>query len=345
MSDDESHEIHLPHDKLFAAAFSVPENAAALLRAKLPPAVAEAVGWEKLATQPGSFVDSRFARSHTDILFSAPLAGTEGFVYVLFEHQSTPDPLLPLRLLRYMTRIWERCATDLPGGAKLPVILPVVLSQNAEVWHVADRLESLLDVPDALAGALAPYVPDFTFSHLQLADMAFDAIPGTPAGILVLRVMKAERVRDLLNDLVWDESVLDRTPLSLLQMVLRYMLSADIDRPGFERKIEALGNSQTRNSAMTLAQQYHRDGLEEGLQKGLEQGLERGLEQGLERGLGEGVVRGLRQGVLEALRLRFGHVPTGVSDAVTRVTDEDALHGLLRTAIRAGDLDEFAASL
>jgi hypothetical protein len=43
---------------------------------------------------------------------------------------------------------------------------------------------------------LDPFIPDFAFKHLQLAEMKFDAIPGTATGMLVLRVMKAfERER------------------------------------------------------------------------------------------------------------------------------------------------------
>jgi predicted transposase YdaD len=60
MEDRVDDDIHLPHDKLFAATFGVAENAAAFLRAKLPPAVAAAIDWAGLKTVPGSFVDSQF---------------------------------------------------------------------------------------------------------------------------------------------------------------------------------------------------------------------------------------------------------------------------------------------
>ncbi|MCP5541730.1 MAG: hypothetical protein H7A53_12715 [Akkermansiaceae bacterium] len=49
MSDEE---IHQPNDKLFSATFGVPANAAALLRAELPPSVASVIEWEGLQTVP-----------------------------------------------------------------------------------------------------------------------------------------------------------------------------------------------------------------------------------------------------------------------------------------------------
>ena len=132
-------EIHQPNDKLFSTTFSIPENTAGLLSAKLPPALAEAVNWSELRLLPGSFVDSQFRRSHTDLLYSAPIGDREGLRYLLFEHLSSQDRMLPLRLLRYMTRIWERAEKSDSSDSRLPFILPAVLSQNAEVWNVSPQ--------------------------------------------------------------------------------------------------------------------------------------------------------------------------------------------------------------
>lgn len=319
MADEE--DIHLPHDKLFSATFSVPANAAAFLQAKLPPAVASAIVWSELKPVSGSFVDSQFRSSHTDLLFAAPLAGSEGLIYLLFEHQSSPDPALPLRLLRYLTRIWEQFAKEQPQRTKLPVILPVVLSQNAEVWHVASRLSALLDIPAGLADALSPFIPDFEYRHLQLADMAFEAIPGTPSGILVLRVMKAERLGRLLDDPVWDEQLIARTPLELFQLVLRYLIGVHVDKKSFEAKIKTIADPKTRHAAMTLAQQYRQEGLLEGR------------------------FEGRQKAILEALELRFERVPEGLKEAVREVAEDAKLSELLRAAIRCETLDEFAAKL
>lgn len=127
---------------------------------------------------------------------------------MLFEHQSAPDPWLALRLLRYMVRIWEAQIQADPSAAKLPVILPVVLAQNADVWSVEPHLGALLDLPDNVGAAFAPYVPEFTFRLCQLAEMGFESIRGTASGILILRTMKAERLAQLLHEAVWDESLL-----------------------------------------------------------------------------------------------------------------------------------------
>ena len=107
--------IHQPHDKLFKASFSDPVNAAAFLRWEVPPALSGKIAWEQLRVEPGSFVDSHYRHTESDLLFSAKLAGSDSLLYLLFEHQTTPDPALALRLLRYVVRIWEASILPRPG--------------------------------------------------------------------------------------------------------------------------------------------------------------------------------------------------------------------------------------
>ncbi len=314
-------DIHQPNDKLFSSTFSIPENTAGLLRAKLPPALVSAVSWDELSLLPGSFVDSQFRRSHTDLLFSAPIGNAEGFIYLLFEHQSTFDRLLPLRLLRYMTRIWESVEKSDASRAKLPVILPVVLSQNADVWYVSSQFASLLEVPEKLASELRPYFPDFSYIHLQLAEMAFEAIPGTASGVFVLRAMKAERLGELLGDAVWDESLILRVPRELFQIVLRYIVAGEIDKEVFKNKLKEISDPEIRANAMTLAQQLHQEGRQEGRQEILQ------------------------ANILEALEIRFENIPSGLREAIDLVTDDLKLREMHRAAIQCASLDAFAATL
>ncbi len=112
-------------------------------------------------------------------------------------------------------------------------------------------------------------------------------------------------------------------------MLLRYILASDIDKPGFERRIQSIEDPQRKTDAMTLAQQYRQEGRQEGL----------------ERGRIEGILASRRQDVLEALEIRFDLVPEGLRERVGAITDEGKLRVLLRTAIRCASLEEFSASL
>ena len=277
MAEDDS-DIHHAHDKLFKAGFSDPSTAAAFLQSQLSPAIVSRIDWLRLQLQPGSFIDSQFRASESDLLFSAPLAGRPSLLYLLFEHQTTHDSLLPLRLLRYMVRIWENHlkAHDSDPSPKLPVILPIVLAQNAEVWNIDPHFAKLLDIPPDLACDLQPHIPDFLFHFIQLAEIPFEDIRGTPAGILILRTMKAERLSQLLADPVWDESLIVQLPRETFELLLRYILAADIDKTAFVNKVQAIQHSPTRHRAMTLAQQFRQEGRQEGHQEGRLEGRQEG---------------------------------------------------------------------
>jgi predicted transposase/invertase (TIGR01784 family) len=69
---------------------------------------------------PGSFVDEALRWRHSDVLFTAPLDGHHAFVYALIEHQSSDDPLMAFRMMRYVTRIWDQssASTRARGGSR-----------------------------------------------------------------------------------------------------------------------------------------------------------------------------------------------------------------------------------
>ncbi len=331
MSEDS---IHQPHDKLFKAGFGDPVNAAGLLRWQLPAAVSSRIDWDQLRLEPGSFIDSHYRHNESDLLFSAPLAGVDCLIHVLFEHQITEDTTLALRLLRYMVRIWEMRLKNHPVESnRLPVIIPVVLAQNAEVWQIPSDFVSLLDVPPGMDEDLGVFIPDFTFRLIQLAAMPFDAIRGTPAGIMIMRTMKAERVAKLLADPVWDESLLVRIPRETFELLIRYILNADVDMEDFDGRVRSIQQAETRTAAMSLAEQLRQDGLQKGLQRGRQEGRQ------------EGLVIAQQKAVIEALEIRFGQVSEGLRETIEAIHDESGLRWLLKAAIQSATIEDFSKAL
>ena len=104
-----------PHDGLFKSTFSQIEHARSELQSLLPAALGEHVQWSTLDLVSGEFLDPQLAHLQSDLLFTVDIGARSACLYVLFEHQSTVDRFMPLRLLRYMTRVWERFASDHPG--------------------------------------------------------------------------------------------------------------------------------------------------------------------------------------------------------------------------------------
>ena len=88
-----------PNDGFFKAIFSEPAHATAFFKSHLPPAIAARIEWPTLAVVPASFVKTSLQQVHSDLLFSVQFGGRKTLLYLLFEHQGTVDPTMPLRLL------------------------------------------------------------------------------------------------------------------------------------------------------------------------------------------------------------------------------------------------------
>lgn len=314
--------IHQPHDKLFKAAFSHPPTSAAFLKNLFSPPISKAIDWTQLSLVPGSFIDSDMRHSESDLLFKAPFLDTHSNTnfYVLFEHQSTEDSSIALRLLRYMVHIWEKHKRDFPN-TPLPIIFPVVLCQNDRPWPIESTFEALYDMPENLKEILQGKIVNYVFSLLQLAEMPFDKIYGTPRGIVTLRTLKAARSGELLSDWVWDEKQLKLLPGGMLECLLSYLLNADLDPEHLKRKVSMLNEPELRTIVMTYAQQLHQEGRI------------------------EGEIKGLQTAIVATLEFRFGGIPDGLSEAIASVKELERLYALQRLSLYCATMDEFAIGL
>jgi predicted transposase/invertase (TIGR01784 family) len=313
--------IHQPHDKLFKAAFSNPETAAAFLRSHLPSSLSNSIGWSSLEFLPGSFIDEQLRGSEADLLFRVKSKEDDLFLYVLWEHRSSPAPLMALRLLSYMVRIWTQQAQEQGAALQLSPILPVVLAQDQRSWKISERFGDLFGLSEERWAQVDAFTPDFAFRLLQLVDMPYEKIAGTPEGILTLRALKAEAVGELLHEVVWEPRLLRAVSLETAERFFRYMLNAGIDKQTFERRVQDINSVEILQRAMTLADQYRQEGLE------------------------QGETRAQRRMLLEVLTTRFDVVPQGLRENLEELTDREKLTALLKTALRCASLEDFVRSL
>jgi hypothetical protein len=212
------------------------------------------------------YIDPQFASSESDLLFRIQLQQGDAYLYLLFEHQSSEDPRMALRLLSYILRIWERFAKNHAPPAKLPAILPVVLAQGKRPWKTSTQLEDLINLPPAYAPVLRAWQPTLVYHLLELVRIPYEAISGTPEGIITLRALKAQPMDELLGDALWDEPLLFSLPEDALERILRYILNADVNVRLFEERIEKIQTEPLQTKTMTLADQL----IEKGMQKGMQ---------------------------------------------------------------------------
>jgi predicted transposase YdaD len=268
-----------PHDALFKAVFGQRDNAGRMLRSMLPQALVDAVQWDSLTVEPGTFVDPGRRRRESDLLFSARIAGTAAHIYVVFEHQSSNDPSMALRLLRYMVRIWTLCAEAHPRRP-LPLIVPLVLSHAAGGWTAAASFRDLLDPSVA---ELAPdAIPDFRYAVLDVANASNAQLRARPLpseATLTLWLLRDIRnsAAFLQNLASWSDLLahLERHPAGeeKLQRLWYYVAEAGSDLRASEiRAILDETTSLSGDLIMNMLERARAEGAQKGRLEGHSQG-------------------------------------------------------------------------
>lgn len=248
----------------------MPENAASELRAVLPPGVAARLDLSLLRQVPGTFIDEALRQKHADLLFTAPMDGQDALVYVLVEHQSSSDPIMPWRMLRYIGRVWDRYLEENPRARKLPVVIPLVIHNGRAPWSAPVRLQDLIEpAPDGAE----EYLPRFSFLLDDLAAASTGELRArdlTPATLLAMAALKDApgnpRMHAVLLELAPEVTRLLNEPggTKAFELILTYIWTVS-ETPGseFARAAASLG-PDAEKAYMTTAEMFEARGTVEG---------------------------------------------------------------------------------
>ncbi|SEE21786.1 Rpn family recombination-promoting nuclease/putative transposase [Ruania alba] len=329
-----------PHDAMFRAVVGVPANAASVLASALPAKITGGLDLDGLRLEPGSFVDEEMRQRHTDLLFSTRLNRDPTLVYVLVEHQSSPDPLMALRVLEYVTRIWWRHldAGDesddphkprpRPGATArtLPPVLPVVVYQGRRRWNTPTAMDGLYD--DASEQALGSFLPRHQFVLQDLTGVEVEellAAPLTPAARLALAMLRfaprQEHLAQVLERFTPDVLDLVRTRADqMFTIIMEYAYQVSDTPP-----------AQVRH--------YFEDLGPDAQEAYMSNTLERGRAEGVAEGVAKGVAKGVAGTLTRLLVRRFGPLTSEQTARIESATP-DQLDAWVDRVIDATSIDD-----
>jgi predicted transposase YdaD len=311
-----------PHDKLFKALTDDPRIAGTLIRERLPPDIAALLAEGPPEPVDVSFIDSELRGSQSDRLFKVRTrGGNDAFLYALIEHKSAPDPGLPLQLLGYMVRIWQRHAGRDPARLRaLPPVIPLVLYHGARAWTVATVFRDLIATDEAIRERHLDF--EYVLTDLgRIDDDRLSQMAVLRAGLLALKyaLQESDPWPVLLAIL---EALPEDDPL--VRPLLLYILSVyeGVDRPMLIRAIHQ-AKPEGEGTMLSLAA---REWIAEGKAEGKAEGEAKGLHDGQVRML------------LRLLERRFGPVSDAVRMRVT-AADPGTLERWFDRTIDAPTLD------
>ena len=299
MADESDH----PHDRLFRTVFSDAAEAASLLQAAVPQELRDNVDWNSLRLVEGSFVDDDLRQSESDLLFEAGYGKDTDLhgmgkdqlrLYLLFEHQSTPDAWMRYRLMKYCCRIWDADLRDNPRRTELQPVIPLVFYQGARAWQHSTEFADLF--PAVVRDW--PWVP--RFEHVLLDQTRLDPgdVEGATMGRIVQLLMMAAFGRHAGTALEiaakLAASLVSAGTVDYIRMIAVYLFSMP-DKAAADAFDEALRRHQGGQGGGIMS--YAQELLEEGRAQGRAEGKAEGKEEGLQRGKVEAVEGLLRIGV------------------------------------------------
>lgn len=288
-----------------------------------------------LEKAPGSFVGRGLTERHNDVLWRLRWTGG-GWLYVLLELQSRPDPFMAVRLLTYSGLLLEcviRNEKSLSREEGLPAVLPVVIHTGRTSWRTPLDLAGLFPVPRAFEASL----------------------PRLSCRLLDVRRLDLERPdlsENLLATLFRIEA--SRSPEEIFQRIddLNRLLPEDgEDELRRDITVWLQGKLQNAFPWVKMIPSVELEGspmLEENMdiwRRWTERRARRqGREEGEQKGLKRGEVLTLKRTLLRLLEQRFGPVPPTVQRGVESMRSVQRLERMVDRVLIARSLHEMGLS-
>lgn len=260
------------HDATFKGFMANIENARDFFEIHLPEYIKSLCDFNTLSLTNSSFIDKQLRSRLSDVLYSVQTSQGEGYIYLLVEHQSTPDKLMAWRLMHYAFLAMNQHMQQ--GKTILPIVVPILFYHGArspypytQLWTdcfplpgIAHELYTqpfpLVDITviddNELVNHRKIAVMELAMKHKYLRDEFQQVLP------LLAKALNKHYNSD--NDII---------------TILNYLFIA-LDSHNFEQVIQVLGEQTEKHkeTIMNIAQRLQDKGRQEGLQEGFQKGQE-----------------------------------------------------------------------
>lgn len=305
---------HSPHDAVFKHILSHRATASDFLLIHLPEHLRMLCDLRTLQLESGSFIEEDLRASHSDILYSLKTQTGEGYIYVLIEHQSSPDRHMAFRLMRYAIAAMQRHLDK--GHRQLPLVIPLLFyhGRTSPCPHSTRWLDDFSQ----------PEVAERLYSHnfplIDVTEIPDDQLIQHRRVAMLELLQKHIRQRDMME--ISEQLVrilsLGYTNRRQFKTLLNYMLQAGnaADPVAFLRKLaQKVLLKPHKETLMNIAQFLEERGRKEGVLQGMKAGMEKGLQKGRKEGRNEGRGEGQQEATERIARamLEDGQEPSQVA--------------------------------
>jgi predicted transposase/invertase (TIGR01784 family) len=247
-----------------------------------------------LKMQGDSFVESSLKRQISDVLFCCQMnnKNDQALIYLLCEHQSTPDYWMVFRLYKYIFAIAERYIKSNPKAKKVPLIYPMVFYNGQKSHNCPMSLHEIFEQPDIARKVLYEDYHLIDASKIPDEELRNKKWAGTMQFFMkhVFKRDLIERLQNVLDSL--QQISLEELGLDFLHSILWYNKDSidENDAKDLKHVLEKITNKEEAENIMgTFGEKYFNVGMEKGMEKGVVLGMEKGMEKGVVLGMEKGM--------------------------------------------------------
>ena len=272
------------HDKFVRTAMADLRVARDFFKAHLPKEILNSIDLNQLVLQPRSHINDIRKESTVDLLYKTRMNEQEAYFYILLEHQSKPDKLMPFRMLKYTCNVIDSFLKD-NQSKDLPLVYPMVIYHGESAYPYSTNINDLIAAPKEL-------VERYFLKPFQLIDLGKiedeELKKHAWSGVMEF-TLKHIFARDILPYLQDITEIMRRIDQSggrdYIAIVLEYMFERGelSDRQNFFQLIQHEISPDVGEKVMTLSEQFRAEGRTQGRAEGVAKGIAKGkIERELE---------------------------------------------------------------
>ncbi|MBY0379767.1 MAG: Rpn family recombination-promoting nuclease/putative transposase [Burkholderiales bacterium] len=256
------------HDELSKSFLTDIESAKSFLKLHLDPKVVKKCDLNTLYIEPNSYIDNELREKYSDIVYKLDLKNKTSciYVYVLVEHQSSAERLMPLRILKYQIEIIQTHIAQYKTEENLPLVVPLVFYNGDKSPY-----PYAIDILDLFADK--KLVADIGLGRFNLVDLTvtseYEILKHKQLALLemCLKHINARNFNNVIDHILNAFIVAHKNKIDkkLFDSSISYLMNAkeyDELKPLFTQLIDNF--NEYEGDIMTYAEQLRLEGKKEG---------------------------------------------------------------------------------
>ena len=309
------------HDGSYRKIFSSPLMVKDLLAGFIDEAWVDELNFDSMEPVETSFVTGKLTKRESDVIWRIQWRERWLYVYVLIEMQSSVDPTMAIRLLGYISLLYQDLWKQklLTPCGHLPPVLPITIYNGKRKWTAETKLS---DMVMPVSDGLKRYQPQLEYFVLDEGKLFRDGLMPSENLVSVLVAIEnsvtpqefVENINVLIQCLNLDTPEHRALREAYSALAIESLLPSrfpDVKLPILRDLLEV--KNMLADKVMDWTQQWKQEGLEKGLEKGRLEGIEKGKLEGKLEGIEDAHIADARNMLAEGLAVDLISRVTGLS--------------------------------